>query len=299
MPSSADAPGAGGREPDASATGGPSDDREGLLCPECFYDLRGGHWQRCPECGLDLSFIESGTSQIPWCDPGRNRFAAFWATVMLAMLRPRLLLREAYRPVSYARAQGFRWVCVLLAFLGVLGAAGVVQVYEPAIGEQIVANTDPWFVVVVAGSVLLALVFNSGVHTYLFHPKRLPVRQQNRAVALSYYACAPLALVPLVCVVLAVFLLGIPDGRDRRVFLVGRYYRDVMALLGSGAMTSLLAWWFWGLCREFHGRLVRGAGQHTIVFLFLPLVWLIIAGLCVAALPAAYVFLALVVASLG
>jgi hypothetical protein len=41
------------------------------------------------------------------------------------------------------------------------------------------------------------LLAASAVAGYFFHPRRLPVERQNRAVALSCYACAPLALTPI------------------------------------------------------------------------------------------------------
>jgi hypothetical protein len=41
------------------------------------------------------------------------------------------------------------------------------------------------------------LFFVTGIGSYWFHPKSLSIVRQNRAVALSYYACGPLAYLPV------------------------------------------------------------------------------------------------------
>jgi hypothetical protein len=50
-------------------------------------------------------------------------------------------------------------------------------------------------------SLWLFVLFSFGMLTYFFHPRNVPLRRQNRAVALAYYACAPWAyfvIVPLI-----------------------------------------------------------------------------------------------------
>src|SRR5205823_2812668 len=50
-----------------------------------------------------------------------------------------------------------------------------------------------WPLVLNLIGLLLFFILLTGVGSYFFHPRRLAVLRQNRAVALSYYACAPLA----------------------------------------------------------------------------------------------------------
>ncbi len=66
---------------------------------------------------------------------------------------------------------------------------------------------EPWPALIGLVSAFLVFVILTGFHTYFFHPRALSVVQQNRAVALAYYACAPLAFLwPTVVVVLLLSL---------------------------------------------------------------------------------------------
>ena len=49
-----------------------------------------------------------------------------------------------------------------------------------------------------AGCLWLFLFTATGAASYFFHPRSISIERQNRAITLSYYACAPLALTPIV-----------------------------------------------------------------------------------------------------
>jgi hypothetical protein len=169
-----------------------------LYCPECGYSLRGLTSDRCPECGLRLDFIESDTPLIPWeRRRALGRLRAYWQTVWQVMFRTRIFCRAIYRRVSYRDAQLFRWITILHVYIPALLALAVVHVLYPNLLPLVADETGWWFVIVVGGCVLLALAALTGVPSYLFHPRSLPLAQQNRAVALSYYGCAALSLTPL------------------------------------------------------------------------------------------------------
>lgn len=258
-----------------------------LYCPECQYDLRGRAGPRCPECGLDLAFVEADTSLIPWCDRSRPRLAAFAHTVWLANFRPRLLLREFYRPVDERAAQRFRWVCVAIAYLSLLAAAAVVYAIEPAGYADLVEATAPWFPASFVPAVLLAVVLWTGIPSYFFHPPWLPVALQNRAVALSYYASASLVFLALLPPAFAGVLL-FKHPIDRVVIAIG--VAAVLLLLILGHSCSLWA---------MFGRILLGQLRRKVVMYFLlPLLLAVSTVACLIGVPAVVYYVALIFYSL-
>lgn len=194
----------------------PHDD---LFCPGCGYDLRSIASDRCPECGLPID-RDAGVSRIPWAHRRRIGWArAYWRTVWLATFNTRKLAAEIERPVDYRVAQHFRLVTALLAALAIVSvfvttlvaAGGMAELAtEFSIGMDPYDNPPrragrydmllPWaagvmVVPVLPAATLVFFVLATGVASYWFHPRSLPVVRQNRAVALSCYASAPLLFV--------------------------------------------------------------------------------------------------------
>jgi hypothetical protein len=181
-----------------------------LFCPECGYSLRGLTSKRCPECGLQLDFIESEVSLIPWerrREIGRTR--AYWRTVVLAMFRNEVLCRAAYQPVTYGDAQLFRWVTLLHVFVPLLLVLPLWAATSPHTLEDVVDEVGWWFVGLVCVCVLLGLMALTGLPSYFFHPRHMSTELQNRAVALSYYGCSSLALMPLPFIAFSVAMFAI------------------------------------------------------------------------------------------
>ena len=171
---------------------------EGTLCPDCGYDLRGSTSARCPECGFGLDMLRTKESQIPWSrrqELGRVR--AYWQTVWLAVRRPKRLCLEMIRPVSYGDAQRFRWITTALAFLALAIAVQLIAAVSDA-------DTEDWIGIGVGlYALLFVVVLTPGAASCFFQSRRFSVEQQNRAVALSYYAWAPLAFLPVALVLVA------------------------------------------------------------------------------------------------
>jgi hypothetical protein len=172
----------------------------GAVCPECTYDLRGSTSPRCSECGFELQILRTKESQIPWSHRReRGRFRAYWQTVWMVVRWPKRLCLELARPVSFPDSQKFRWLTFLYAYLPILLASLTWIAFDHwrhwAGGDEL-----RWTLagVNVAAVVLLAGV--PGVASYFFQSRRLPLAAQNRAIALSYYAWAPLAVLPLALV---------------------------------------------------------------------------------------------------
>ena len=243
------------------------------VCPECGYDLRGIASDRCPECGLAVD--RAAVSRIPWVNRRPiGRVRAYWRTVWLATFRTDRLAAEVRRPLKIRDGQTFRWLTVALAWvpLGALAAwaahalplaaeavaavnfhiapAGMIGYAETPLAPLPLGLSVPWLdglqlPGVAPAAVLAALVLFTGVGSYFFHPRRLPVDWQNRAVAISYFACAPLALAALPAVAAAMLAWGYLDaGGNGRFWNPGNPLRLPLLVVldvGTGFIALALA----------------------------------------------------------
>ena len=296
-------------EAPAPTTPAPDD----LLCPGCDYDLRGIESDRCPECGLAVDRTV-GVSRIPWAHRRRiGRARAYWRTVWLATFRTRRLAAEVDRRVDYRDAQRFRLVTVAittLALLGVLGAAVAVAGGVADLTEFMPSGPDPFvinqvgvfdaFLPWAAGAIMppvlplaivLFVLMVTGVASYWFHPRSLPVARQNRAVALSYYASAPLVFLWVPAVVTAALLLLARQGAAGRVVLL-------VELLDMLLVPLVLLALYVATLRML--RLTTGSRKPRMVVaaVVVPLSWGLSALLTLALLPWLVGFVWLVIDSL-
>ena len=251
-----------------------------LFCPECAYNPRGLTSDRCPECGYDLESIRAPVSGIPWVyRKEMGRFRAYWKTVGLVMFRQKRFCDEMARPVSYADSQSFRWVTVLHTYLPVLPATFLQYgLAWPAPFDEEVLDflfSTVWPIGVVHVAILLFLAAATGVPSYFFHPRGAQVALQNRAIALSYYACGPLAVTALP---LAAAVIGVAVGPDRRV---GLGFMLIAALVPMG---QVLAWWT-DLVRINRRVMPQRKGATVLVEMLLPVLWLALGALILVGLP--------------
>lgn len=182
-----------------------------LFCPGCGYDLRALTGGTCPECGIEVDLAKLRESSIPWV-LGEGFFGKMWGFVRTcdrATFRPTRFCREVARPVSLLHGRWFRRIVVWVAWLTLLATAAV----DWVLLIYMKGEADDWsdffrdagisqagFYVSIALLVLLFLVGFTGLHLYALHPRALAVERQDRAVALGHYACAPLALLPVLLV---------------------------------------------------------------------------------------------------
>ncbi len=279
-----------------------------LFCQRCGYNLKGLTSNRCPECGKSLETVRLVEPQIPWVHRKRlGRFRAYWKTVYLAMFHQGRFCEEMARPVSYSDSQRFRWVTVLHVYIPILFAT--IYAYELVRSEAVVMARVPrilgpwvsWFAWMFAEvwpvetlracftvfllCLLVFLAAASGVHSYFFHPRDLPVHLQNRAIALSYYAHAPLAWTP------------VPIGLASAAWWLANSHSLTAAWLIMFAvpllLLELLSWWLAiaGFARDtIPGRKAR----VRVVAIALPPLWAGLAGVIFFAVSL-FVFYVLVV----
>ena len=267
-----------------------------VFCPDCGYNLRSLTGVRCPECGYGLERIHLAEPQLPWARRKQlGRFRAYWGTILYVRFRHRRFCEEMARPVSYADAQRFRWVTILHAALGLILASALLYALVPhpadleehfdpfpriVIGSAVPAHAsfisrmvhEVWPLALLNVGALLFFAGATGIPSYFFHPKSLPVEMQNRAVALSYYTCGSLAFMVLPA------LVGVEVFREASV--------DPEWCIGTlGLVGLLLAGWWADLIRTAR-RLMRPlAFRAWLVALCVPILWVLLAGLTVVLFP--------------
>jgi hypothetical protein len=110
------------------------------------------------------------------------------------MLRGRRFRAELARPVSFRAAQWFRFLTVghVVFAPPLMLAIGIAAGFQTA--DEIWSQIGAFYLSLGYASFVLSVIAATGVPSYFFHPKHLPMTRQNRGIALSYYACGPLAL---------------------------------------------------------------------------------------------------------
>ena len=311
--------------PDTAAAPSPggAPTEEDLFCPECGYNLHALEGiDRCPECGLAIDRQGFARSRIPWVHRRHvGRFRAYWRTVWLATLRPKQIAAESARRVNYPDAQRFRYVTAFVASAPVVvglvaamvwyGSAALFTFINPATfpGWAMAGQPSPAFDLLIpwdAGvtlppvlplAVLLATVFVTGVASYWFHPRSIPVVRQNRAIALSYYGCGPLALVSipvLASIGVAVMKEAGLDDQANASWTVVRIVEITAVVTGLLVLGAT-----WRATMTLLSRTTdSGTARLLLAGVLIPLKWaLLIASVCFA-LPWVTGFLRLVISSL-
>lgn len=271
-----------------------------LVCPGCGYELRGIASDRCPECGLEVDRATMSVSRLPWAHRKQiGRFRAYWRTNLMAIFRPGKIAEEMNRPVSFKDSQRFRRVTVMLAWVPLaLWGIGLLIANPDILGFPLdhPRGLGWWLeaVIVLAAifSSWLFLLMISGAGSYFFHPRSMPVVRQNRAVALSYYACAPLAWLWL-----AGALFGVS------AWLVSGPYRAASDRVGFGFMLAGLfvpvavVVLFWFRVIILMRRMTHcGMGRTLALAIYLPVSWLLLYQIS-AVIPLAVFLVSLIILS--
>ncbi|MCZ6652769.1 MAG: zinc ribbon domain-containing protein [Planctomycetota bacterium] len=273
-----------------------------VFCPQCGYNLRGIDSARCPECGYSIDFRKLTAPQLPWLHRDKiGRVRAYWRTTCTAILRKKKFWEEMSRPVSLRDAQQFRWITVLVVYLPLIPLSIAVVLGDPAQAFSWLMDNEPAvFVIgaiVVHLCVLLFLAGATGLPSYFFHPKRIPVEQQNRAVALSYYCCAPLAWLPVPsAMVLTTYL--VLRGQDfDKGFMPAICLILACVLFTVYFCIRIATEWLWELS-GLHRRATQSESvRYGLFFILLPLLWLVLAGILLVGIPLIVGYVVLVISS--
>lgn len=270
-----------------------------LYCPHCGYDLRTLSTDACPECGGVVDVEALKKSQIPWTYRDEIGFMrAFWRTVWRVTFKTRQFSYEIARPVDFPEARRFRTTLFAWLMLTVVLPASVLILFGLVWDTNTLSLVVALPSVVGAAAVLSLFLFAfTGVHTYWFHPRHLSVEQQNRALALSYYACAPLAFFPPLAWLgaVALFLSNVADlTRSNTMFALF----VILAVTGfAPAVATPVTFWrvCWVMVRF---AALRGpVGQATLV-IGLPIAWSALFVLIFVVILGAIAYTALIVYTL-
>jgi len=293
------------------------DDSAERFCPDCGYDLRGIASQRCPECGLaiDLNVI---LSRIPWRHRGRIGWVrAFRRTLLLAMLRPRRVGDASAGPIDFAESQYFRRIVVGLASVPLVAALLIVIHVQGGSGFLSAVGLSPlknlgaagwplgflWQIgfiwsagatlaPVAAVAIVLMVALCTGASKYWFRPGSLSISQQNRAMAISGYACAPLAL--LFVPGIAALGFNLQSTHD----LALSFVCGVSLCVFYASLPVVLLLWWWDTLRMMVAATQCGLGRTLAAGALLPVTWAACAAVALGFFPAVAGFLWLMVDSL-
>ena len=282
-----------------------------LYCPGCGYDLRALDGDVCPECGLRVDRATLGASRIPWAHRARvGPASAYVRTVWLATTRAKQWSQELSNPVSYHDAQRFRWITValtalpaaaiLFTILALVGAprlrTAVSFVLTRTASDPNPGAYDvflPWAAGAMWPPVLpLALVLfvacASGVHSYWFHPRSVPVVRQNRAVALSFYVIAPMVWLPVPVMLLLGSIVAFPvfELVSNRSMRKDEYQIVALVLcLSLGVVVALVSLIAFNLIRLARAASGNSLARTVVAAVCIPLAWLASAAVTLFAVP--------------
>lgn len=272
-----------------------------IFCQRCGYNLRGLTGNRCPECGRSLDGVRSLVPQIPWMYRKEiGWFRAYWRTVWFVMVRQARFCDEMARPVSFRGCQSFRRATLLSVALPSLFPPLVLYLtWKPQpfrfsndlVSASYAAIAAGWPLVILYFSWLLFLAAATGVSSYFFHPKDIPIEQQNRAVALSYYACGPLAFFSILLLTFTTAVLT----------LLAKYIivaQVLIVLTLTLPVVAVAAWWFDLI--HLARRLVPQRPQRAVYLgICVPILWFLLALAILAGIPFVFFYFFLIVTSLS
>jgi hypothetical protein len=268
----------------------------GFFCLECGYSLFGiEHSTQCPECGLTIDRSVLGESRLPWSHRHKlGRMRAFFRTAWMGTINSKKIGEEINRPVSLGDALKFRQICVLSG----LAPLALVAIVISIIGLQeheVVAWQLVTGLLICCFSFWLYLMAMTGLPSLFFSPRDVPILRQNRAIALSFYAAAPLVwtFIPVAVCSLIPLLYAIAPEWDRNGFW---FYGVVSAAYGIALLWVLLL-----VSKPFSllkHSLYCGSLRRLAVGAIVPISWVILFYVIAVGIPAVAFWLAVVVQSL-
>lgn len=283
----------------------------GFYCPGCGYELQGLTGDRCPECGESIAELRAPGPLIPWEQRAEiGRITAYTRTRRLIRHHSRLIWNAVAQDVDYRSARRFQLLSVTLATLPIAAIVMIAygygafdftrQAYDffqfaggqtGPMGFEADLRELPaagWPLAIMIGLIFLCLLAWTGLPSYFFHPRAVPIRQQNRAIALSYYAgsSAMMWLGTTLAFFGGLLLLG---GADEAP--------EVLMVVSAFVLLPILLTLY-----DLHGLARRlmplSLGRRYAMLCLLPFLWLLSAGLILIGIPALLAGIYIVAASL-
>ncbi len=293
-------------------------------CPKCAYDLTASVSPKCSECGYDLACFRQKESAIPWTHrKTQGYFRSYAKTVWLVIFKHKKFCQEIVRPVSYGDARKFQLVTVILAFLPALTTIAAAYRWYPYEDHNIkqqpfnffrnannqslldLAYMDVWPVVLFLAGLLVCFVAMTSVPSYFFHPRQLSTRQQNRAIALSYYTAAPMALI-IIAYAVEILILSFfwPNNwvRPQTIFRPNYFNASIGFLLfGPFTIACAISWVaFFQRIYQTHKCIMPLARNYRIALVtILPIAWLLLVFMCLVCIPYSIIYILVVIKSLS
>lgn len=287
---------------DHAPAGLPNDEaaiKTDLYCPKCTYNLRGVVGERCPECGYSLATLRSPICRIPWVRRREcGRFLGYWRTIWMVTFRNQRFCEEFARPVSFADARTFLWVTLLHLYVPVLLAVVLVYLSVPAkpeVGtpfEQMIAGGlvqsaptfvdraygEVWPVATLLACLLLFLASAAVSPSYFFHPPTVSAQQQDNGIAMSYYACGPLAFLGVLVLFVAILMATDALASFSRT-------GDAALLAATFSMCAVVFAWWLNLVSIARRSMPHLKSRQVLIAIGVPLLWGILAALILVGLP--------------
>jgi len=199
---------------------------------------------------------------------------------------------EMARSVSSQDTQRFRWVTI--AFLAVSSLAVIVAAYlclphSPFMSDLATEAYEAIWPAAIGYLVfILFLIAATGLPSYFFHPREVPVIQQNRAVALSYYACGPLSFLGVACLSLVIAVLPVIGD-----YKLSFFFTLTAVVLPVGAVVP---WWLdlIHLCRRL---LPQRPARAVAVAIIVPVLWVSLGVALFLVVPLTVLFVVIVIHS--
>ena len=220
-------------------------------------------------------------------------FKAYWQTVFYVSALKGRLADNMDRPISLASAKRFRFSTVILnvaalavIFLVSLTTLGIREkILNVQIHVDILALLIGVPIGIIFSGICLSVVTRAAA--WFFCSKKFADDRQDRAIALSYYTCAPLAFMPILPLLAGISLAFVPLGSLKIVLLA----------LSVWALLDWLAWYRLVLT-AVHTIMGRSVKRTVFTALALPIVWVGIPAMFLLILPAIAMWM-LMIASLS
>ena len=211
--------------------------------------------------------------QVPWENRKQiGSFRAYWRTAMMVIYSPSDLEPLLDTPVCEKHAKKFRRVTFQLTSVITLGVLAVLLVKAFMLAFMAGYN---WSILKSAANMiflemgltvmsLIGLFLATRSLEWFSSPKDFDPERQDKAIALSCYACGPIVIITVVGAVAS--LIAIMAASDRN-------FKTAMTVMTLAWWSIFLAWWPVAV-QAIHFTTGQNDRRTTITAILLPLVWI-------------------------